>query len=256
MPYIQNSFEIKNIKRLNKSCFDFIIFCPEIVELARPGQFLHIKCDGKTLRRPISICEINKISKTIRIVFDIKGEGTEWLSKRIKGEKLDILGPLGNGFNIDNPDLHALFVGGGIGVPPLLETAKAFNGNADAILGFKCADNSILLEDFKKECKSVMITSDDGSICHKGYTTDVLIERLKQVEYDIVYSCGPSVMLKKVCEICNNAEIPCYVSLEEHMGCGVGACLVCACKIMDNNKETYKHVCKDGPVFSSREVIW
>lgn len=256
MKYIQGYFEIRTIKRLNATCYDFIIFCPEIVELAKPGQFLHIGCEGKILRRPISICEIGKESGMIRFVFDIRGEGTLWLSKRSEGEKLDILGPLGNGFDLDDTGLNALFVGGGIGIPPLLETAKAYEGRADAILGFKCADNAILIEDFKKECRNVLITCDDGSIGSKGFTTDALIEKLKNNTYDVVYSCGPSPMLKIVCDICNNAGVQCFISLEERMGCGVGACLVCACKIMQNGTERYKHVCKDGPVFNSMEVVW
>jgi len=256
MPYNQGLYELISAKKLNLSCYDFSIFCPEIVALAKPGQFLHIRCGDKTLRRPISICEINRETQTIRFVFDIRGEGTLWLSKKTVGEQIDVLGPLGNGFEIICKESKALFIGGGIGVPPLLETAKAFNGKADAILGFKCADNAILINDFEKECSKVFLTSDDGSLCNKGFVTNLLIECLKNEKYDIIYSCGPIPMLKEVSKIAKINEIPCYISLEERMGCGVGACLVCACKMKTNDGLTYKHVCKDGPVFNAEEVVW
>jgi dihydroorotate dehydrogenase electron transfer subunit len=256
MSYIQGSFELISVKQLNSTCYDFSIFCPEIVALAKAGQFLHIRCEGKTLRRPISICEIDRVRNTIRFVFDIRGEGTLWLSQRIRGERLDILGPLGNGFNVFDSEKNALFVGGGIGVPPLLETAKLFNGQADAILGFKCSEISILIEDFQKECANVFLTSDDGSLCEKGFATNLLIECIKNKRYDIIYSCGPMSMLKEVSIIAKTNGIPCFISLEERMGCGVGACLVCACRIKADEAEIYKHVCKDGPVFNAEEVIW
>lgn len=256
MSYIQGCFELISTNKINSTCYDFSIFCPEIVALAKAGQFLHIRCGEKTLRRPISICEINREKGNIRFIFDIRGEGTLWLSQRIMGERLDILGPLGNGFDTNNGEGKALFVGGGIGVPPLLETAKMFNGQADAILGFRCSEIAILIEDFQKECANVFLTSDDGSLCKKGFATNLLMECIENKRYDIIYSCGPMPMLKEVSKIAKTNGIPCYISLEERMGCGVGACLVCACKIKADGVETYKHVCKDGPVFNAEEVIW
>jgi dihydroorotate dehydrogenase electron transfer subunit len=256
MAYFQNYYPIVRTLRHNDSCVEMLIHCPEIAALAKAGQFLHILCDGKTLRRPISICEIDQKKETIRIIFDIRGEGTYWLSERKQGEQLNILGPLGNGFDIDNDRKSALFIGGGMGVPPLLEAAKAYYGKADAILGFRCSGNKILHEDFEHICKNVFLASDDGSCGEQGFVTDILYKRLTEKHYDIIYACGPNAMLEAVSIIAAKNNILCYVSMEERMGCGVGACLVCACKVSEAGLETYKHVCKDGPVFNAREVVW
>lgn len=256
MPYYQDDYRIEAVESFNLSCFDMQILCPEIAGAAKAGQFVHIQVEGKTLRRPISICEINKSVGTIRLVFDIRGEGTRWLSDKKKGEILNILGPLGNGFDLSEPNKKALFVGGGMGTPPLLEAAKVFNGSADALLGFKCIDNSMLIDDFNKVCSRVKTMSDDGSLGEKGFVTSLLSDRLKSNRYDVVYSCGPTAMLKAVSKIALDNNIECFVSMEERMACGVGACLGCACKVKKNDQEIYKHVCKDGPVFNAKEIVW
>lgn len=256
MAYYQGDYKIQTIKAFNSSCFDMQIYCPEIANASKAGQFVHVQCEGKTLRRPISICEIDKDAGTIRLVFDIRGEGTRWLSDKKKDESLNILGPLGNGFDLNDAEKKVLFVGGGMGIPPLLEAAKAFKGKADAILGFKCIDNSMLIDDFKCVCSNITMMSDDGSLGEKGFVTSLLCDRLIAEKYDAVYSCGPSAMLKAVSEIALENNIECYVSMEERMACGVGACLVCACKVKVNGQEAYKHVCKDGPVFNAKEIVW
>jgi dihydroorotate dehydrogenase electron transfer subunit len=256
MPYCQIVCNLVRMDKLNSSCFDMSIFCPEIAQIAKAGQFLHIRCAEKTLRRPISICEIDNNNGIIRLVFDIRGEGTLWLSERKIGDNIDVLGPLGNGFDTSVSANKALFVGGGMGVPPLLEAAKSFNGSADAILGFRNTENAILIHDFQKACANVQIASDDGSIGKKGLVTFVLTESMKIKKYDVLFACGPAPMLKTVFEISKINKTPCFVSLEERMGCGIGACLVCACKINSNKGETYQHVCKDGPIFNAEEVVW
>ncbi len=256
MPYYQDDYTIETIGNFNSSCFDMQIYCPEIANAAKAGQFVHVQCEGKTLRRPISICEINKSAGTIRLVFDIRGEGTRWLSGKKKGESLNILGPLGNGFDLVDTEKKVLFVGGGMGIPPLLEAAKAFKGKADAILGFKCIDNSMLTDDFNQVCSEVIMMSDDGSLGEKGFATSLLCDRILNNKYDVLYACGPSAMLKAVSKIALENNVKCYVSMEERMACGVGACLVCACKVKVNDKQAYKHVCKDGPVFNAKEIIW
>ncbi len=256
MPYYQDDYKIRTIDSFNSSCFDMRVHCPEIAGPAKPGQFVHVRCDGKTLRRPISICEIDKSDGTIRLVFDIRGEGTRWLSGKKKGDMLNVLGPLGNGFDLNDTKKKALFVGGGMGIPPLLEAAKAFNGKADAILGFKCIDNSMLIDDFNRVCSDVIMMSDDGSLGEKGFVTSLLCDRILTNKYDVVYSCGPCAMLKAVSAIALENNVACFVSMEERMACGVGACLVCACKVKVNDREAYKHVCKDGPVFNAKEIVW
>ncbi len=248
----QGLFPITKAVSEQKDCYDFWIGCPSIAQQARAGQFLHILCGEKTLRRPISICEIR--GDSLRIVFQVRGEGTAWLAGRQAGESLDILGPCGNGF----PDVSGqtiLVVGGGIGVPPLLELCKQAK-SATAILGFRSRDAVILETDFQQNCDTCFLTTDDGSYKRQGFVTDVMRELLLQGRFDSIYSCGPGAMLKQVSLIARQQGIPCYVSLEERMGCGVGACLVCACAVRKETETVHLHVCKDGPVFNAEEVVF
>jgi dihydroorotate dehydrogenase electron transfer subunit len=238
-----------------KDCYDMIFEHTEMARLASAGQFVHIVCGNKTLRRPISICEIDKQAGTIRMLYQVKGEGTQWLSDVSVGDEIDVLGPLGHGFDIvscENP----IVVGGGIGCPPMLETAKAFGGKAEAILGFRSADFAILQDDFNNACKAVNITTDDGSLGHHGFVTDVLKERLEEGRCDLILACGPRVMLKNIAALAEQYGVRCQVSMEERMGCGVGACLVCNCKTKLGDNERYVQVCRYGPVMDSKEVVW
>lgn len=233
--------------------YDLIIKTPQSAE-AKPGQFVNIYCEGKPLRRPISICEINKQSGTLRLVYQIKGEGTKWLSKVKVGETLDILGPLGHGFSVSKAQ-KVVFVGGGIGTPPLLETTKHCNTKPDAILGFRSKEFAVLIDDFNKHCENVQVSTDDGSLGHHGFVTTLLEQRLKS-DCDLVCACGPKPMLKAVAKIAEDRGVECQVSLEERMGCGIGACLVCVCKLKSGNKERHAQVCRYGPVINSKEVVW
>ena len=221
-----------------------------------PGQFVHIKCgEGLLLRRPISVCSCNQDqpSDLLRIVFEARGEGTQWLAEREVGEELDVLGLAGNGFTVD-PEGRYILVGGGIGVPPMLGCAQYTAGKSIAILGFRNAGKVMMEEEFKRECASVQVATDDGSYGNYGFV-DALIraELEKDSSYDGVLACGPKPMLRNIAKVAEEFGVPCQVSMEERMGCGVGACLVCAC---DMNDGTRKHVCKDGPVFDSKEVDW
>ncbi len=256
MTYKQGLYPIIKKEAIAKGIFDYTLHCPEVADLAEAGQFVHIRAKGFTLRRPISICEIDRKNGTLRLVFEVRGEGTEEISKLNVGELMDLLAPLGKGFTLLSHDKKAVVIGGGIGVPPMLETASHYGKNTTAIIGFRSADAVILSEDFNKTCGEVHITTDDGTKGAKGFVTDVLAEQLKGEKPDIVYACGPTPMLKAVAKLCEQNGVRCQVSLEERMGCGVGACLVCACKVARENGETYKHVCKDGPVFEGSEVIF
>lgn len=248
-----NTFYAKLIKKdeISKGIFDFVLECPKLAENTKAGQFAHIAVTGKTLRRPISICDATE--NTLRIVFQVKGEGTEILSKTKVGEELDILAPLGHGFTIPKSKRIA-FVGGGIGVPPMLYSAKQAD-NAIAILGFRNKDSVILENDFKSVCEKVYVTTDDGSYGINGFTTDALKKIINDI--DLVCACGPMPMLKGIAQICKENNVPCQVSLEERMGCGIGACLVCACKTYDEDGNIeHSHVCKKGPVYNAEEVVW
>ena len=231
------------------------------------GQFVHIKCgEGRLLRRPISICSWDKT--TLRVVFEVRGEGTEWLSRRKAGDQLDVLGPLGHGF--ESSAQKILVVGGGIGVPPMLGVAKAAaaaGAEVHAALGFRDQGHRMLTDEFAECCRSMSVISDDGSTGRKGFVTELVEEFLQNkpcVSADcascsgkpvppVVMACGPKGMLKAVAKACAAHGVECQVSLEERMGCGVGACLVCACDMADGSR---KHVCKDGPVFNAKEVDW
>ncbi len=232
--------------------FDMHLYAPDIADTAVPGQFLHILCGG-FLRRPISVCCTDMDKGLVRIMYEIKGEGTAWLSERSPGDRLNILGPLGNGFPIMEGK-RSVIVGGGIGVPPLLHLAGHME-NAMAILGFRSKPHVILEQEFEEWTSSVHITTNDGSYGTNGLVTDKLREVLLANETDVIYACGPTVMLKAVAALAREMNTECYVSLEQRMACGIGACLGCACMAQVNGDMNYLHVCKDGPVFAAEVVF-
>lgn len=256
MKYTQELCPIIKKEQLNATTYSFTVQSEQAVQTMNHGQFANLKADGKTLRRPISVCEFSREEHWIRFVFEVRGEGTAIISQKSEGECLDILAPLGNGFAIQ-PDQKAVFVGGGIGVPPLLGSSKPYGANATVLLGFRNRDAIILADEFKANGADVRVATDNGSFGHHGFVTQLLAQRLDEGECDVVYSCGPIPMLKLVAAEAEKRGIRCMVSLEERMGCGIGACLVCACKTKGaDGNEKYSHVCKNGPVFDSREVIW
>lgn len=214
------------------------------------GQFAHVYVPGKSLRRPISVCDAS--GGVLRLVYQVKGEGTKILSEMKPGGTVDVLAPLGNGFNIEKGRRYAL-VGGGIGTPPMLYTAKQCE-NPLVISGFRTKGLVILQDDFKSAGAETLLCTDDGSAGKKGFVTDLLKERSE--EYDEVLACGPTPMLKAVAALCKTLGKPCQISLEERMACGVGACLVCAVRVRKNGEEVMQHVCKNGPVFKAEEVVF
>jgi dihydroorotate dehydrogenase electron transfer subunit len=242
---------------LTQNVASIVMDAPDIAAFTQAGQFLHIACgDALLLRRPISVADIN--GHLIKIVFAIKGAGTRWLSQRAVGETLDVLGPLGKGFDLTPGKL--LLIGGGIGAPPMLLAAKQaaarHKASVCALLGFSCAKQAILLPEFTAACSSVELSTDDGSLGSRGFVTDLLRLKLERESFDGLLACGPLTMLRAVSDLADDYQIPCQVSLEERMGCGIGACLTCSCKTKTSYGEGYARVCADGPVFSSREVIW
>lgn len=251
---IQRNCKIVEAIKLNNFAYSFTLEVGDMVP--GTGQFLQIKCGhSRLLRRPISICDWREgePENLLRIVFEVRGEGTEWLSCRKVGDILDVLGPLGHGFETDQKGRY-LVVGGGIGVPPLLGCVHNAWGNCTAVLGFRDAAHAILLDDFRQACRDVVVTTDDGSLGRHGFVNAAVKEILeKENNFTGVLACGPKPMLKSVVQVAAQYGVPCKVSMEERMGCGVGACLVCACDMADG---TRKHVCKDGPVFDAREVDW
>ncbi|MDR1564314.1 MAG: dihydroorotate dehydrogenase electron transfer subunit [Oscillospiraceae bacterium] len=256
MKYTIEEAKLLKKEQLAKGIFRFTVFSPAVASVAKAGQFANISVAGKILRRPISICELDPQFGRIRFVFEVRGDGTAILSQAVEGDIIDLIAPLGHGFDLGDPSLQAVFVGGGIGVPPLLEAAKSYGRNASVYLGFRSEEAMILVRDFAVRGAAVRIATDDGSLGYHGFVTDLLKEKLQNDHVDIIYACGPRPMLKLIAAMAREQGVACQVSLEERMGCGIGACLVCACPILKDGVPTYRHVCKEGPVFNAEEVVW
>lgn len=253
MKNIENAIVVDS-KQISANIFDLTIKAPEIAEGAKAGQFVEIYPNDKSLilPRPISICEINKDMGTLRLVYQVVGKGTDLFSKLEEGDEIRVIGSCGNGYSLSDKEEH-LLVGGGIGVPPLLQTLKELKGNKTVILGFR--SGSFLVEEFEKYGAKVYVATDDGSVGFKGNVVELL--KTLDLKPDVIYSCGPKIMLKFLSEFADENNIPCQVSMEERMACGIGACVGCVVKIKSEEDDwTYKKVCKDGPVFDSKEVIW
>ncbi|MBR1528455.1 MAG: dihydroorotate dehydrogenase electron transfer subunit [Oscillospiraceae bacterium] len=256
MKYLQGEYPIIHKQALAKDVYSFVILCPEIAQLACPGQFVHILPKGFGLRRPISIAGIDKQAGTLRIVFIIKRQGTQTIAGLNQGDYLDMIGPLGHGFTLLPEAQHVILVGGGIGVPPMLPLAAYYGEKATAVSGFRTFQQVILQEDLETcKARTICCTEDGSAGAVKGFVTTPL-EQLLSEGADAVFACGPIPMLKAVAEVCMRNQTYCEVSLEERMACGVGACLGCACKIKKDHQEEFLHVCKNGPVFKAEEVCW
>ncbi len=214
-------------------------------EITATGQFVNIKIEGKYLRRPISVCDFEDGSLTI--IYKVVGEGTEILSCMKKGQALDVLTGLGNGYDTEKSGEKPLLIGGGVGVPPMYALCKKLiseGKKVKVILGFNKSDEVFYKEEFEALGAEVSITTVDGSCGIKGFVTDALPE-----DYTYFYTCGPEPMLKSVYEKTNTSG---QFSFEERMGCGFGACMGCSCK----TKYGEKRICKDGPVLVKEEIIW
>ena len=230
----------------------------EAAKTARSGQFISMYTnDGsKLLPRPISICEIDTETSKLRVVYRVTAEktGTDQFSKMKAGDTLPIIGPLGNGFPLEaGKGKRAFLIGGGIGVPPILELAKQLDCEKQIIMGYRDAD-TFLKEQFE-ENGTVYISTEDGSVGTKGNVMDAIREN--GLEADIIYACGPTPMLRAIKQYAEEQGIECYISLEERMACGIGACLACVCQSKEKDHHSNvnnKRICKDGPVFLSTEV--
>lgn len=226
---------------------------------ARPGQFISMYTnDGsKLLPRPISICEIDNENGQLRVVYRVTGEhtGTEQFSKLKAGDTIPVIGPLGNGFPYEKAEGKRVFLmGGGIGVPPILELAKQMDcAKKQIVVGYRDAQ-TFLEEEFEKNGE-LYISTEDGSVGTKGNVMDAIREN--ELEADMIFACGPTPMLRAIKAYAEEAGIECYISLEERMACGIGACLACVCKSRQKDHHSNvnnKRICKDGPVFLSTEV--
>ena len=225
----------------------------QIAQHAKAGQFISIYCEdgSRMLPRPISICEIDKNDGALHLVYRVAGKGTQEFSEKNTGMELSVLGPLGNGFPLKSK--KAFLIGGGLGIPPILELAKQLDCEKKIVLGYRNSD-MFLLDEFKKY-GSVYIATEDGSYGSKGNVLDAIREN--DLEADIIYACGPTPMLRALKEYAAEKQMECWISMEEKMACGIGACLACVCKSKEVDAHTNVHnkrVCKEGPVFRAEEV--
>jgi dihydroorotate dehydrogenase electron transfer subunit len=254
-------------KKVKENYFRCAMEAPRIAHQAIAGQFVNIKITDTVeplLRRPFGIHQIR--NKNIEILYEVIGPGTEILAKKKPGKFLDIIGPLGKGFSYPvslNDYRWPILIAGGMGVAPLVFLAEKLKEIPNpksqipkiALIGAKTASQILCAKEFKKLGCNVKIATDDGSKGFKGKVTDLLKNILRVTSYELrvtIYACGPRPMLKEISRISQQYKIPCQISLEEHLACGIGACLGCAVK----TKEGFQRVCKEGPVFQANEIIW
>ena len=249
-------------EELKPGILKFSVQADEIVSTAKPGNFIEIRVNDDIepfLRRPISIYNMDKEKGILEFIFQVKGKGTTILARRNEGELIDIVGPLGFGTFKYSSYENLAIIGGGIGVFPLYELAKSAkneNKNVNTYLGFRNKDLVVLENEFKKVSNQLTITTDDGSYAQKGFAIDFLKKDIEDGKIDGIYACGPLPMLRAVRELAIEKNIPCQISLEERMACGLGVCLGCAVKTAKSPREApeYWHVCKAGPVFQAKDV--
>lgn len=239
-------------EQIGTEIYSMWVQAEEIAGAAKPGQFISLYCKegSRLLPRPISICEIRKEKAALRIVYRVAGKGTEEFSKYRSGMTVDILGPLGNGFPL--MEKKAFLIGGGIGIPPMLELAKQLSCEKEIVLGYR---DELFLKEAFEPYGNVTIATEDGSAGVKGNVLDAIREQ--GLRADVLFACGPTPMLKAVKAYAAEHDIEAWISMEERMACGIGACLACVCKSGDVDAHTHVHnkrICKDGPVFRAEEV--
>ena len=252
MKYMENA-RVSAQEALTEDIFSMYIETEQIAREAKPGQFISVYCqDGATLLpRPISICEID--GSRLRIVYRVVGKGTKEFSHSQPGDPIRIMGPLGNGFPLEEAaGKTALVIGGGIGIFPMLEVSKQLTGQQNIVLGYR--DQVFLKEAFEQQ-GPVYIATEDGSQGVKGNVLDAIRE--ETISGDVIFACGPAPMLRAVRDYAREQGIEAWISMEEKMACGIGACLACVCQSKETDPHTNVHnkrICKDGPVFRAEEV--
>lgn len=252
MSAVKMTAKVRSQEKLANDIYSLVLHAPEIAGTAKAGQFvsLYSKDGANLLPRPISLCEINQGEGTIRLVYRVVGKGTKEFSGLTEGDTVEVMGPLGNGFTLK--DKKAILIGGGIGIPPMLELAKELNCEKSIVLGFR--DETFLLDDLESY-GDVYIASEDGKTGVKGNVLDAIGEYA--IGGDIIYACGPTPMLRAIRKYAFEHHMEAQLSLEEKMACGIGACLACVCKSTEVDGHSHVHnkrVCKDGPVFDAGEV--
>ena len=241
----QSIFTVEENKNIANNTMKMVL-AGDTSDITKAGQFVNIKIEGFFLRRPISVCDVDDHSLTL--IYKIVGKGTEAMASLVKGEELDILTGLGNGYNTSKSGINPVLIGGGAGVPPMYNLAKKLileGKQLKVILGFSNISEIFFKEEFEELGTEVYIATVDGSVGTKGFVTDVL----KNLDYTYFYTCGPENMFRAIEAIVKTSG---QYSFEERMGCGFGACMGCSCETKYGNKR----ICKDGPVLEREEIIW
>ncbi len=243
-----NAVVVEN-KEIAEEIFALTFSCGEAVPV-RAGQFCMIGVMGFPLRRPIAVCKAE--GERITVCYRLKGEGTRALSRVNAGEVLSVLLPLGNGFFVAEEEKRIAVVGGGVGIFPLISLIREYEGKKEisAYMGFRNRD-ALCMEEEMARANHLTLASDDGSVGFHGTAVQAFINDFNRAKPQAVFACGPTPMLRALKGAANDLGVPVYVSLEERMGCGLGACLVCVCNKTDGR---HARVCKDGPVFEINEV--
>ena len=264
MAKVKINARVREQKKLAEGIFDLRLEAPEIVSQAAAGQFVSLYSgDGaRLLPRPISICGLDRKEGLLRLVYRIAGAGTEEFSHLKAGDRGEVLGPLGNGFPVES-GRKVMLIGGGIGIPPMLELAAAFSqanreageaaGLVQSVLGYR--DSQMFLKEEFASYGPVYAATEDGSFGTRGNVLDAIREQ--GISADVICACGPTPMLRALKAYAKEQGIACYLSLEEKMACGIGACLACVCQSAEKDEHSQVHnkrVCKEGPVFAAEEI--
>ncbi|MBR5254786.1 MAG: dihydroorotate dehydrogenase electron transfer subunit [Bacteroidales bacterium] len=247
-----DNFVVSEKKFLNSTFFKLKLKAKENLPLIKAGQFVEVQVNSDSkvlLRRPISINDVDSQTNEISLIIQTVGQGTKELAKINEGEEINLVYPLGNGFNIEGE--NPLLVGGGVGIAPLLYLAKNFHAKGikpKVLLGFRSQEQMIDLKEYEKYA-DVYISTQDGSVGSKGLVTE---NEIFTQSYDTIYTCGPTPMMRAISDYSLKNNIKCYASLENKMACGIGACLCC----VQNTTEGHKCTCTEGPVFNVKDIIW
>lgn len=265
--------EVLSHKKYGEHFHSLTIVAPDIGATIRPGQFVNVKCGtnrSNIIRRPFSVYRVHKRggwASTIEIVFDVRGPGSEYLSQLRGHSTVDLLGPLGRGFQLPKRRAHCLLVGGGIGATPLFFLADELRNaghRVDVILGAREVGMLLNPIEVRRLASVSVTTTEDGSSGEKGRVTDVLVSTIERCSTEVIYSCGPHPMLAAVSKIAVEQKVPAQVAVEELMGCGYGVCMTCVMPLRGKKKKdasegdeiVYARSCTEGPVFNGSSVIW
>lgn len=250
LPKIVEKAEVLTNTQITPDVYKMTVLSPAAAKAVAPGMFYQLRLysgQGLLLRRPISIADVD--GDVLTFIYRVVGKGTEEMTHLKAGDAVSCLGPLGNGFFLDAE--RPLLVGGGMGAAPLLYLAKAYKGKASLLVGGRNERELFWTSLYEKLVKDIYITTDDGSLGTKGFTVDLLPKLLEENDFDMIFVCGPEIMMRGIYKVAREFDVKCQVSLEKRMACGLGACLSCSVDTTSGRKK----VCKDGPVFWAEEVL-